>query len=124
MSLNPKDVEWYIKDGGRELGVFSYHEVAQMILKKELSSESLAWSEGMNKWHPMVEIQAFSNFFLTHSTNTIQQDAFNRESFQVFTKGKMQWYLNWWFIIIMLLWLPFVGVILLIIRLQKSKKIR
>lgn len=124
MISNPKNVEWYIKDGGRELGVFSYNEVAQMILKKDLSSDSLAWSGGMNKWLPMSEIQAFSNFFLTHSANTIQQDVLSRESFQAFTKGKMQWWLNWWFIIVMLLWLPFVGIILLIIRLQKSKKIR
>ena len=116
MNSDSKNVEWYIKDGGRELGVFSYNEVIQMILKQDLSAESTAWSGGMNKWRPLGEIPAFSNFFITHSTNTIQQDVLDRESFQTFTKGKMQWWLNWWFIIVMLLWFPVVGIVLLIMR--------
>jgi hypothetical protein len=55
--------EWFIFKGTHHLGPFSVEELAEMFEKKEISSSTLVWKEGVEKWEPLSKVGTFTFLF-------------------------------------------------------------
>lgn len=56
------DGSWYIVVNGKEQGPVPEEEVVQRLRRREISSQTYLWSEGMKDWMRAYEIGNFSSF--------------------------------------------------------------
>ena len=65
--------EWHVTIGKKSKGSFNTSQIAMMIQKGRVKSDTLVWKEGMEDWQPVSSIPEFCNNFLVMD---IPEDSF------------------------------------------------
>jgi hypothetical protein len=53
-------LEWYVLKGDNKFGPFSYHDVIRMLQEKAVYEFDFVWHEGLETWHRIAELDAFT----------------------------------------------------------------
>ena len=54
----PQPITFYVAINGQQIGPISEREFTQLVIKKQVTKDTLAWMPGMLAWKPIEQIPA------------------------------------------------------------------